>query len=342
MDQTLIDILRRYVRDSEATWSCGSFGAVAEFARDPGEDAAISDEGLAIVTARGGMRLTPVADIRPIAYELPGRHPDTWQHGLALCLPADRCRLAGRERLTELGPDEDALRQDDRGGILFDLGLPTGHAEICVRTADPRAIELLRGGLDRSLLSPDGLPLLREIAGLNPHRVFRCRFGRIEIYQPIPGPKDKTPAGPHTHVLPRLLALGRSHAATVPIPDGWVPCMTLFPPNPISNGHGGTRPFDRGQYEAFRHLWLRYGLHELVALKEEIFAGLPAGPSASPRDLPPHLDRAGRALVRVALRQWQQIRPSVGSDRADASAEHRELGQSCQAPAYGASGSLPK
>lgn len=137
--------------------------------------------------------------------------------------------------------------------------------------------------------------------------MFRCRFGRVEVYQPIPGPKDKTPSGPHTHVLPRLLALRRTHAATLPIPTGWVPCMTLFPPNPISNGHGGLRPFEKVQHEAFQSLWKRYGIQELVALKEEIFAAV-SSQSTFPHELPPPLDRAGRAMVRVAQRQWQQVR----------------------------------
>jgi hypothetical protein len=310
MDEVLIDTLQRYVRDSDASWSCGSFGAIAEFARDPGEDAAISEGGMAIVTARGGMRLTPSGDIRPIAYELPGRHPDTWQHGLAFCLEAERCRLAGREVLTELGPDAGALRAQDRSAVLWDLGLSIGHAEICIRTADPKAMELLRRGLGRSLLAPEGLPLLREIARFNPHRVFCCRFGRVEVYQPIPGPNDRTPEGPHTHVLPRLLALRRTHAATLPIPADWVPCMTLFPPNPISDGHGGVRPFEHAQYDAFQSLWKRYGIRELVILKEEIFAAM-SSQSPLPHDLPPPLDRAGRALMHVAQRQWQQIRSSV-------------------------------
>jgi hypothetical protein len=310
MDQIFVDILRRYLRDSETSWSCGSFGAIAEFARDPGEDAEISEDGFHIVTARGGIQLTPVDDIRPVAFELPGHHPYTWQHGLALCLPAEYSRLAGREALTELGPDTKALRPGDRKAILFDLGFAIGHADICVRTANPETIGLLRGGLGRSLLSPEGFSLLREIARLSPHRVFRCRFGRVEVYQPIPSPKDQSPPGPHTHVLPRLLALRRSHAATLPIPAGCVPCMMMYPPNPISDGHGGVRSFDNEVYEVFQRLWKRYGVQELVALKEQIFAVLSAGQFTSPRDLPP-LDRAGRALIRVALRQWQQIRSPV-------------------------------
>lgn len=301
----LIGTLRRYVQDSGATWSCGSFGAIAEFARDPGETVVISDDGLAAVTARGAIRLNPADYIRPIAYELPGRHPDTWQHGLALCLTAARSRLGGREVLTELGPDAEALRPEDRDGLLFDLGLATGHADICVRLAHPEAITLLRSWAGRSLLLREGLPLLREIADRSPHRVFRCDFGRIEVYQPIPGPKDKTPPGPHTHVLPKLLASHRTHAATLPIPDGLVPCMTLYPPNPIGDGHGGIRRFDRVAHLAFQELWAAYGIRELVELKARAISMLSASASPLP-ELPPPFDRAGRATSEVTLRQWRQ------------------------------------
>lgn len=134
--------------------------------------------------------------------------------------------------------------------------------------------------------------------------MFRCRFGRVEVYQPIPGPKDKTPSGPHTHVLPRLLALRRTHAATLPIPTGWVPCMTLFPPNPISNGHGGLRPFEKVQHEAFQSLWKRYGIQELVALKEEIFAAV-SSQSTFPMSYRRH------STVRGAL--WCEWRSANGS-----------------------------
>jgi hypothetical protein len=311
----LADTLRRYIRDSEASWSCGSFGAVAEFARDPDEVVEIADDGFAVVTARGGMRLSPAEDIRAIAYELATRHPDCWQHGVALCLPAGRCRLTGRGSLTELGPDAEALRPQDRAAVLFDLGLGIGHAEICVRTADPVTIGLLRAGLGRSLLAPDGLPLLRDIAAMSPNRVFRCRFGRIEVYQPIPGPKDKTPPGPHTHVLPKLLALGRTHAATLPIPDGWVPCMTLFPPNPIGDGHGGVSLLDRDRYLAFQELWARYGIPQLVDLKASAMRTICAGAGPLP-ELPAPLDRAGRATVEVALRQSRQLGARPGRDTA--------------------------
>ncbi len=65
--------------------------------------------------------------------------------------------------MTELGPDAEAVHLQDRSAVLFDLGLAIGHAEICIRAADPKSVELLRGGLGRSLIAREGLPLLREI-----------------------------------------------------------------------------------------------------------------------------------------------------------------------------------
>jgi hypothetical protein len=80
----------------------------------------------------------------------------------------------------------------------------------------------------RSVFEP-GNPAMGVILAANPHRVFISRIGRIEVYQPIPPATGKSPDGPHTHVLPKLLRSKRSHPATEPIPDGWVPCAHFYP-----------------------------------------------------------------------------------------------------------------
>jgi len=280
--------LRDLVADRDTSWSCGSFGAIAEFARVPGDVAKLSKDGLSVHTALGALRIDALSEVRPVAYELPSSDPDLWQHGMALCLPKTACAMGRRAVFTELGPDRDAIRRQDRDAILFDLGLGVLQADTCIRTADPAAIAILRAGQGRSLLE-SGNPLMGEILRFAPHRVFRCRFGRVEVYQPIPGPTGKSPDGPHTHVLPRLLARGRTHAATIPIPKGWVPCMTVFPPNPARDGFGHRKPFDRGQHKAFQKLLHRYGDPELVAMKAD------TAPVASAR--------AARAMLRVAARQ---------------------------------------
>ena len=46
--------------------------------------------------------------------------------------------------------------------------------------------------------------LMGAMPRLSPHRVFACHFARAEVYQPVPAPGGVSPAGPHTHVLPKL------------------------------------------------------------------------------------------------------------------------------------------
>ena len=78
------------------------------------------------------------------------------------------------------------------------------------------------------------------ILAANPHRVFISRLGRIEVYQPIPPPSGKSPEGPHTHVLPRLLKSGRTHPATEPVPEGWFPARISI--RRIRRGTAWARP----------------------------------------------------------------------------------------------------
>lgn len=302
------EFLMRHILDVDSGWSCGSFGAIAEFIRTPDEPVRFdSADALVAVTDRGGIRIDPGQEFRPIAYEMTSRDPETWQQGVALCLPLDHCAMNRRSVLTELGPDQDALRPEDRTAILFDIGMNVPQADICVRTSDPRTLERLRAGIGRSLFEP-GSSLAAEIPSLSPHRVFQCRFGRIEVYQAIPAPDGKSPDGPHTHVLPKLLAHDRTHAANLPIPDGWVPCMTLFPANPMRDRMGDRKPFDPAEFAAFQDLWQQFGEPELVAIKARALAAAGAG-----REFPEPDSRAGRMVAEVALRQAAKL---VGEPQA--------------------------
>ena len=121
--------------------------------------------------------------------------------------------MSRRTALTELGPDTGALRIEDRGNALFDLGLDALQADLCVRFADKAIAAKLREHVGRSVFEP-GNPAMGIILASNPHRVFISRVGRIEVYQPIPPANHKSPEGPHTHVLPKLLRSRRTHPAT--------------------------------------------------------------------------------------------------------------------------------
>lgn len=268
-------LLLDHILDPQASWSCGRFGVIAEFHRDVDEPVEIHTEpDLVAVTDRGAIRIGKQAELRPVAYETISRQSDSWGQGVALCLPRALARMSGRTVVTELGPDTGAVRPQDRAALLFDLGLGGEHAETCVRTSDPEAIALLRSACGKSLL---GQPTVaQQIPRLSPHRVFCSRLGRIEVYQGIPAPDGKTPEGPHTHVLPRLLANGLDHAATVPVPEGWSAAMSLFPAHPLTRTDGETASFDADRYEAFQSIMRIYGDRELMAGKQTALAQSPS------------------------------------------------------------------
>lgn len=265
------DLLVDHICDPHASWACGRFGAIAEFHRDPGEAVEISTgPAISAATDRGAIRLEVLPELRPVAYETISSCIHSWGQGVVLCLPRDAAAMSGRTVVTELGADRKSVRPQDRDAVLFDLGLGGEQADICVRTADPEAIALLRAACGRPM--QQNQPLMHRLPALSPHRVFCCRMGRVEVYQPIPAPDGKSPEGPHTHVLPRLLAHGRLNAATVPVPEGWLAGMSLFPAHPLLRADGEQTSFDAARYHAFQSLMNRFGDPALVAGKQAAFA----------------------------------------------------------------------
>jgi hypothetical protein len=300
-----LPFLATQLADHETHWSLGTFGALAEFTRAANEPAAVSqnESSLSAVTGRGGIRITPPAELRLFASESATRQ--SWSHRVALCLPEAACAMSRRAVLTELGPDTQALRDEDRAAILFDLGLDTLQVDCCVRVADPQVAAALRAQIGRSVFAA-GNPAMGMILATNPHRVFINRVGRIEVYQPIPPSNGRSPEGPHTHVLPKLLQGRRTHAATEPAPDGFVPCAHLYPAHPAKDALGRALPFDARRHDSFQRLLRAFGDPSAIALKHRVIAAIAQGKGPSMVRLPD--DRFARAGVRVALRQMQAQR----------------------------------
>ena len=296
----IVEFLATRLADPATQWSLGTFGAIAEFAREGDEPCALDLAGpvASAMTARGGVRIAPHADMRLVASETPTR--ESWSQRVALCLPENRCAMNRRSVLTELGPDEEALRAEDRPAILFDLGLDALQVDVCVRTGDPELVATLRRCTERPAFD-QGHQAMGAILAASPHRVFISRLGRIEVYQPIPPANGKSPQGPHTHVLPKLLHFKRSHAATEPVPVGLVPCAHCYPAHPAKDAHGEPRAFDRNAHDAFQTMLRRFGDPELITLKARVAAAITAGDDPSAVSVTDK--RFARASVRVALRQ---------------------------------------
>jgi hypothetical protein len=298
----LLDLLTEQATDAETTWSLGTFGAIAEFTRDAAERAAldVGDDAIAVVTGRGGLRIEAHDGLRPFASE--SLTAQSWSQRVALCLPEQACAMNARTVLTEVGPDEWALRAEDRTAVLFDLGLGALQVDACVRSGDSAVTAALRGCVGRSVFEL-GNGAMGVILAANPHRVFQCRVGRVEVYQPIPPPDGESPEGPHTHVLPKLLRHRRTHAATEPVPAGWIPCAHFYPPHTQRDGRGRRLAFRPGRHAAFQALLARYGDPQLFAIKQRVVEAVVAG-----RDPPGSMivaDRFARASIRIALRQLQ-------------------------------------
>ena len=310
----LVELARRHLADWRTGWSMGSFGAIAEFHQDEGEAAIVDDaDRLARATARGSIRFDAgrLAAARAVAYETPSPKRHRWSQAVALCLPEAEARGNGRAVLTELGPDGDAVRAEDRGAVLFDMGLSLPQCDFCVRASDPALIAALRGNLGRSLFDPASTAMA-AILPAHPHRVAVTALGRVEVYQKIGGPDTGgvSPPGPHTHLLPKLLRSGRTHSANTPIQEGLMPLGSLHPGNPVIGPLGEERAFDPEMFEAFQALLARYGDPETVALKRRVAEALRAGDA--PEGFSPPDGRFGRAAFRLALRQQARLADHLG------------------------------
>jgi hypothetical protein len=213
-----------------AAFAVGAQGAIAEF-RDVAGDPPLQRLELGLVSARGALRLqalapaslrieshaaTPAGD--PHGHESEGRHGDTPDDAAFIThdvvVDASAAALGGRRAITDLGADLDAVQPQHRELRLFDLGLGLPHVDACVRTAEPALIRALQSCAGQHVLDP-GCEAMAAIKSASPHRVFRSVLARIEVYQPIPSRArgERTPRGPHTHVLPGLLRRNPASAA---------------------------------------------------------------------------------------------------------------------------------
>ena len=92
MTAATIDLLHRAIADPDTQWSLGTFGAIAEFSRDPDEPVTLrqSDDAVSAVTARGGIAIQHHPRDRALASESITK--SGWNQRIALCLPMPTAR----------------------------------------------------------------------------------------------------------------------------------------------------------------------------------------------------------------------------------------------------------
>ena len=300
-------LIDRMLADPRHGWSMGTFGAIGEFMRDEGEKARIGRDGetVFIVTPRAGIRVTLVEGLRAIAFDTLSSDGETWGQSVAFCLPAP-AEMEHRG-VTWLGKDGEALREEDRDADLFDLGVGRGHVRFCVRTRDEAFIEVLKEIEGKPLFGPDGGKAGAETFRAQPHRVVLSPAGRVEVYAPIPAPGSSSPEGPHTHLLPKMVAGGKTHASNSPIPKGLQPVLSLHPRTPWRDAIGKRVPFDAELDALFQDVLARFALPEDVKVRREIEQAVVAG--TDPTSFAWPRTRRGRAEARITLRRLALAEP---------------------------------
>ncbi len=298
-DGAWLDLVREQLERTSSGWSSGVFGALAEFERDPEEHSKALDGALlGWVTPRGALAIDSKMRPLPLAYECLSARPGRWQQGCVFCLPSQSLER-GPSVLTDLGRDRAALRPENREGRLFDMGIGRPGVRFCVRTEDQALAALLAKNSGHSLFDRAN-PVMAAIKEASPNRVVMTPLGRIEVFQAIGSSRNGqgTPEGPHTHVLPKLLASGRSHDANIPVPDGLTPLLSLHPAHPLDRQDGA---FDLDGHERFQAVLARFGDSGYASAKTEALTAMTGGLDPETRAAPKN--RNGRAAWRIALRQ---------------------------------------
>ena len=298
-DSSITRLLRDHLASPSSSWSIGVPGAIAEFHRGEGDNH-VFESAHCVVTDLGALRLNAVKGVQAHAYELLSARPERWHHGVVFGLPEAKGTMSRRPVITEVGHDHEAIRAQDREGVLFDLALDSPYCDFYVRVTDAAHIACLREAVGTSLLDPC-CALYDDIVRMSPHRVFVSRLARVEIYQRIGEPGAATPAGPHTHLIPKLFRRSRSHWSTIALPAGCAPCLTLYPPNPVFDREGREKHFVADEHDAFQRLLAVYGNPTHVAVKQAVWRAARAGVAPRAVDVPS--ERRARIACRIALRQ---------------------------------------
>ena len=211
------------------SWAIGTWGAVAEFHRNADEPFEMhqTETGFEAATPRGAIRIERIEKARAFL----GVDEST----VSFAVHKARVERTPSTVITDLGADAGAVNAADRGARLFDLGLGQPHMKLCVRTAGSRPDRRPRGR-DRvcpvrsargAAETPEGgIAASGRAVGIGP-----CR-----VYQPVGEHGAETPEGPHTHLLPKLLAEKRCYGPDLALPATYFPALYLYRSGPPANG----------------------------------------------------------------------------------------------------------
>ena len=228
LDRTEFESLLCFWRSRPGvSFSVGVSGVIAEF-HAPGDEPVAwhGTAGTMTGTCPGGsIEIMPIDRILRVPYDIAGR-----VRGFLFCLEEETARMACHRVLRHAGSRGDAT--------LFDIGAGAATVDALVIVDDP-SLRLTLTRAEGERLVGTHHPALAGIVEAGPPRLFRSRLAEITVTAPIA--TSVTPEGPHTHLLVDLID-GTTHDDRIPVPAGWLPCLTLHIPDSDPAFPGGPVP----------------------------------------------------------------------------------------------------
>lgn len=230
LDWDLKDV-RSFILDTlrpGGVWTSGVAGAIAEFCIGEEEKFRVeaTPDAIRALSPRGAISFGLGDQVRALCFG---------DDIVVLAAPRGKVWPFEGPGLVRLGPDRDAIDEEDRNEVLYDFGLGRRTAGFGVRTDHPDLMALLDGAVGRDWRQ--FLPSVgADIQRASPTRVVRNAIGRIEVFTAIPPPGGASPAGPHTHFLPAHLAEERDAPTGINLPEAYVACAIHYPARALSSG----------------------------------------------------------------------------------------------------------
>jgi len=305
--EDVIALIHGQLASNNAAFSIGVMGAIGEyFKADSEPQIKFHKNGGTAQTWGGGISINLPRDVTVTAYESVSGAGHRWTQGVLFSYPKEQAALVppayfSKTVLREIGPDKNALGRENVGSPLFDLGVGVDHFSFGIRIENKNLEAMSRDvvGIDLFSNAPN---VLKSVMEIEPNRVVQSKFGRIEATNPF-----MNLDGPHTHIVPSMFAAGVTHAATLPVPDGHVLCLTLHPQAPWVLADGRPCDFNRDAYDDFQIIFDKFGPYDLRNEKRRLLQAIQD--DMLPADYIAAASKPARLQARAVLRQLQQIAP---------------------------------
>lgn len=217
----LVDWVRDSIVGRLGTWAVGAPGATAEF-HSLGKaplDVRVAD---GVVTAKlpdAAFRLRITDKVRAFAFNEGGP--------IVLGLPKGRAALPSLPAVGLIGPDEDAIDQEERGSPLFDMGIGQRYSRFCLRPREHALAGTLAEHIGRHWT--EAWPRIQpRLQAADVVHVVESSAARIEAVAKV-ALGESASRGAQEHVVPEFLNRGQEIAPNLAPPDYAAPVAIFHP-----------------------------------------------------------------------------------------------------------------